>query len=81
MSLEKAKKTYEAIAEKCRANPDDKTAMADKAKAFADVRNHERELARQGDDRTPSKRAMQQEYIRRFPQEVQDKVRKRVFGK
>lgn len=78
----KAEATYEALAEKCRDNPADKGAMADKAKAFEEVRNQQREQARRGDGHLqPSKRSLQDDYIRRFPEEARGDIAKRVFGK
>lgn len=79
-AIEKAMATYDAIAAKCRDNPGDKQSMSDKAKAFQEVRSLEREQARAGNDRTPSKKALQQEYINRFPEQIRAKVAKRVYG-
>lgn len=80
-AIDKAKATYDAIAEKCSANPANKDDMADKAKAFNELRNLQREASRAGDDMTPSKRALQQEYVNRFADEVRPRVAKRVYGK
>lgn len=83
MSLSKAQKDYEAIAEKCLQNGGtDKQLMKDKAKAFEQLRGEQREKARAGDGMLdPGKRALQAAYINRFDGETKKKVAERVLGK
>src|SRR5690606_11527528 len=68
---QKARRAYEQLAEKARAG--DKQAFEDKAKAFAEVRSIERQMAREGKvirggevKEIPDKKSLQAEYVRRF---------------
>lgn len=80
--LSKTEAKYRLLSERCKENPNDQMVRDDKARAFNDLRSLQREKAREGDDKTPSKAELQREYIGRFPEEkgVREQVRKRVMG-
>lgn len=83
----KAVQTYNALAEKAKAG--DKQAHADKAKAMLEVRQIQRQAAREGTilshnmkegqvvvstEDAPTKRSLQEEYVRSFDDKAEVKV-------